>query len=50
MKEYDIFITLDVLQTVKAHNEDEAIKIVNKHLLNNNSIVMDRLMYEVEEA
>lgn len=50
MKKYDVFITLDVLQTVKANNEDEAIKLVNKHLDNNNSIIMDKLMYEVEEA
>lgn len=50
MKEYDVFITVDVLQTIKAHNEDEAIKLVNKHLDNNNSIIMDRLMYEVEEV
>ena len=50
MKEYDVFITVDVLQTVKANNEDEAVKLVNKHLDNNNSIIMDRLIYEVEEA
>lgn len=50
MKEYDVFIILDVLQTVKAHNEDEAIKLVNEKLYNENSIIMDKLMYEVEEA
>lgn len=50
MKEYDVFITLDVLQTVKANNEDEAVKLVNEKLYNDHSIIMDKLMYEVEEA
>lgn len=50
MKKYDVFITLDVLQTVKANNEDEAVKLVNKKLYNDYSIIMDKLMYEVEES
>lgn len=50
MKEYDVFITLDVLQTVKANNEDEAVKLVNEKLYNDHLIIMDKLMYEVEES
>lgn len=50
MKEYDVIVTVEILETVKAHDEDEAVKLVNEILLEDHEILMDNLGYEVNEA
>ena len=50
MKEYDVIISVELFDIVKAHNEDEAVEIVEKKLLKDQSLLMDNLMFEVNEA
>lgn len=50
MKEYDVIVTVEVLQTVEAYDEDEAVELVNDLLWEDHTIIMDNLGYEVNEA
>ena len=50
LKEYDVNVRVELFDIVKAHNEDEAIEIVEKKLLKDQSLLMDNLVYEVNEA
>ena len=50
MKEYDVIVTAEVLRTVKAHDEYEAMKKVNDILDKDRTILMDNLAYEVNES
>ena len=50
MEEYDVNVRVELFYIVKAHNEDEAIEIVEKKLLKDQSLLMDNLVYEVNEA
>lgn len=50
MKEYDVIVTLQILQTVEAHDEDEAVQMVEERLWEDHTIIMDNLGYEVNEA
>lgn len=50
MEEYDVNVRVELFDIVKAHNEDEAIEIVEKKLLKDRSLLMDNLVYEVNEV
>lgn len=50
MKEYFVVVTVEVAQFIKAHDEDEAVQMVEERLLEDHTILMDNLGYEVEEA
>ena len=50
MEEYDVNVRVELFDIVKAHNEDEAVKIVEEKLLKDWSLLMDNLVYEVNEA
>ena len=50
MEEYDVNVRVELFDIVKAHNEDEAVKIVEEKLLKGKSLLMDNLVYEVNEA
>ena len=50
MEEYDVNVRVELFDIVKAHNEDEAVKIVGEKLLKDQSLLMDNLVYEVNEA
>ena len=50
MEEYDVNVRVELFDMVKAHNEDEAVKIVEEKLLKDQSLLMDNLVYEVNEA
>ena len=50
MEEYDVNVRVELFDMVKAHNEDEAVKIVEEKLLKDRSLFMDNLVYEVNEA
>ena len=50
MEEYDVNVRVELFDMVKAHNEDEAIEIVEKKLLKDQSLLMDNLEFEVNEA
>ena len=50
MEEYDVNVRVELFDIVKAHNEDEAVKIVEEKLLKDKSLLMDNLVYEVNEA
>lgn len=50
MEEYDVNVRVELFDMVKAHNEDEAVKIVEEKLLKDRSLLMDNLVYEVNEA
>ena len=50
MEEYDVNVRVELFDIVKAHNEDEAVKIVEEKLLKDRSLLMDNLVYEVNEA
>lgn len=50
MEEYDVNVRVELFDIVKAHNEDEAVKIVEEKLLKDQSLLMDNLVYEVNEA
>ena len=50
MEEYDVNIRVELFDIVKAQNEDEAVKIVEEKLLKDQSLLMDNLVYEVNEA
>jgi len=50
MEEYDVNVRVELFDIVKAHNEDEAIEIVEKKLLKDQSLLMDNLEFEVNEA
>ena len=50
MEEYDVIVTVEILRTVKAHDEYEAVEKVNDILDKDRTILMDNLGYEVNEA
>ena len=50
MEEYDVNVRVELFDIVKAQNEDEAVKIVEEKLLKDQSLLMDNLVYEVNEA
>lgn len=50
MEEYDVNVRVELFDIVKAHNEDEAVKIVEEKLLKDQSLLMDNLEFEVNEA
>ena len=50
MEVYDVNVRVELFDIVKAHNEDEAVKIVEEKLLKDQSLLMDNLVYEVNEA
>ena len=50
MKEYDVIVSVEVLHTVAAHNGDEAVEKVGELLNEDPSLLMDNLVYEVNEA
>ena len=50
MEEYDVNVRVELFDIVKAQNEDEAVKIVEEKLLKDRSLLMDNLVYEVNEA
>ena len=50
MEEYDVNVRVELFDIIKAHNEDEAVKIVEEKLLKDQSLLMDNLVYEVNEA
>jgi len=50
MEEYDVNVRVELFDIIKAHNEDEAVKIVEEKLLKDRSLLMDNLVYEVNEA
>lgn len=50
MKEYDVIVTLEILRTVEAGDEDEAIQMVEELLWEDHTQIMDNLGYEVNEA
>ena len=50
MEEYDVNVRVDLFDIVKAQNEDEAVKIVEEKLLKDQSLLMDNLEFEVNEA
>ena len=50
MEEYDVNVRVELFDIVKAQNDDEAVKIVEEKLLKDQSLLMDNLVYEVNEA
>ena len=50
MEEYDVNVRVELFDIVKAHNEYEAVKIVEEKLLKDQSLLMDNLEFEVNEA
>ena len=50
MEEYDVNVRVELFDIIKAHNEDEAVKTVEEKLLKDRSLLMDNLVYEVNEA
>ena len=50
MEEYDVNVRVELFDIIKAHNEDEAVKIVEEKLLKDQSLLMDNLEFEVNEA
>jgi len=50
VEEYDVNVRVELFDIVKAHNEDEAVKIVEEKLLKDQSLLMDNLEFEVNEA
>ena len=50
MEEYDVNVRVELFDIVKAHNEDEAVKIVEEKLLKDQSLLMDNLEFEVNET
>lgn len=50
MKEYDVIVSVEIVRTVEAHDEDEAVELVNERLWEDHTIIMDNLGYEVDEA
>ena len=50
LEEYDVNVRVELFDIVKAQNEDEAVKIVEEKLLKDQSLLMDNLVYEVNEA
>ncbi|ALM64715.1 hypothetical protein PhiLj_30 [Lactococcus phage 936 group phage PhiLj] len=50
MEEYDVNVRVELFDIVKAQNEDEAVKIVEEKLLKDQSLLMDNLEFEVNEA
>ncbi len=50
MEEYDVNVRVELFDIVKAHNEDEAVEIIEKKLLKDPSLLIDNLMFEVNEA
>ena len=50
MEEYDVNVRVELFDIVKAHNEEEAVKIVEEKLLKDQSLLMDNLEFEVNEA
>ena len=50
MKEYEVIVSVEVLDIIKAHDEDEAVEIVERKLLRDQSLLMDNLGFEVNEA
>lgn len=50
MKEYDVIVTVEILRTVEAHDEDEAVQMVEERLWEDHTVLMDNLGYEVNEA
>lgn len=50
MKEYDVIVTVEIMRTVEAQDEDEAVQMVEERLLEDQTIIMDNLGYEVNEA
>ena len=50
MEVYDVNVRVELFDIVKAHNEDEAVKIVEEKLLKDQSLLMDNLEFEVNEA
>ena len=49
MKEYQVIVSVEVLDIVKANDKDEAVEIVEEKLFRDKSLLMDNLWYEVEE-
>lgn len=50
MKEYDVIVTVEILRTVEAHDEYEAVQMVEERLWEDHTVLMDNLGYEVNEA
>lgn len=50
MKEYDVIVSVEILQTVVAFDEDEAVRKVEEHLTEDQSLLIDNLGFEVNEA
>ena len=50
MKEYDVIVSVEILQTVEAQDEDEAVRKVEEHLTEDQPLLMDNLGFEVNEA
>ena len=50
MEEYDVNVRVELFDIVKAQNEDEAVKIVEEKILKDQSLLMDNLEFEVNEA
>ena len=50
MKEYEVIVSVEVFDIVKAHDKYEAAEIVEDKLFRDNSLLTDNLMFEVNEA
>lgn len=50
MKEYDVIVSLEILRTVEAQNEDEAVQMVEERITEDPSLLMNNLGFEVNEA
>ena len=50
MKEYVVIVSVEVLDIVKANDKDEAVEIVEEKLFRDKSLLMDNLMFEVNEV
>ena len=43
MEEYDVNVRVELFDIVKAHNEDEAVKIVEEKLLKDQSLLIEHI-------
>lgn len=50
MKDFLVTVTLEITKEVEADSKDEAIQAVEERLWEDQTLVMDNLGYEVEEA
>lgn len=50
MKDFLVTVTLEIIKEVEADSKDEAIQAIEERLLEDQTLVMDNLGYEVEEA